>query len=82
MSAPRMVRMPHLDSGMPCPNPIRWTCDQGHIHPSRSAAVKCNSRLRRRVRPDSCPRCGRSCKSHTGSYCQHCGEDLLQLEED
>jgi tRNA(Ile2) C34 agmatinyltransferase TiaS len=34
--------------------------------------------LRRRVRPDSCPRCGRSCKSHTGTYCQHCGEDLLQ----
>jgi hypothetical protein len=44
--APRRVHMPRLANGQPCPNPIRWVCTQGHIHPSRQAAIKCNYRTR------------------------------------
>jgi hypothetical protein len=28
------------------------------------------------TRPTHCPDCGKSCTSHTGSYCQHCGTPL------
>jgi hypothetical protein len=36
------IRMPNDDFGRPIPNPIRFICDSGHVHPSRKAAVKCN----------------------------------------
>lgn len=36
--------MPRRDDGTQVPNPIR--CDRGHIHPSRTAAVKCNRKNR------------------------------------
>lgn len=29
-------------------------------------------------RPDLCPNCGASTTAHTGSYCQECGEPLVQ----
>jgi hypothetical protein len=49
MAAPRRYLMPKYDSkpGRP-PNPVRWLCDRGHIHPSRRAAVKCNVKHRER----------------------------------
>lgn len=31
----------------------------------------------RRPRPTACPNCGAPCTSHTGSYCQECGEPLV-----
>lgn len=31
-------------------------------------------------RPDACPRCGRSCTAHTGSYCHECGEPLFDQD--
>lgn len=31
---------------------------------------------RRRPRPDSCPNCGASVSSYTGTYCHECGEQL------
>jgi hypothetical protein len=47
MAAPRRIVMPPKD-GRPIPNPIRWACDHGHVHPSRLAAVKCNRKHRDR----------------------------------
>jgi len=47
MAAPKRVKMPDKD-GRPIPNPIRWICDRGHVHPSRMAAVKCNMKHRRK----------------------------------
>lgn len=29
-------------------------------------------------RPTHCPNCMRSCTAHTGTYCQECGEPLVQ----
>lgn len=29
-------------------------------------------------RPTHCPRCNRSCRHHTGSYCEDCGEPLFR----
>lgn len=46
MATPTRVKMPRTDSGTPVPNPIRWMCDQGHVHPSFQHAVKCNRRNR------------------------------------
>lgn len=47
MAAPTRVTMPRRDDGSQVPNPVRWMCDRGHIHPSRTAAVKCNQRNRK-----------------------------------
>lgn len=30
------------------------------------------------ARPDLCPNCGHSVRSHTGSYCHRCGEPLRE----
>jgi hypothetical protein len=47
MAAPTKIVMPRRDNGSQVPNPVRWMCDQGHIHPSRPAAIKCNAKHRR-----------------------------------
>jgi hypothetical protein len=49
MARPTMVRMPSLGDGRPCPVPVRWVCDQGHVHPSFARAVQCNRTHRERV---------------------------------
>jgi hypothetical protein len=48
MAAPTKYVMPPYGykPGRP-PNPVRWLCDAGHVHPSRRAAVKCNQKNRR-----------------------------------
>lgn len=46
MAAPKPYRMPPKD-GREIPNPNRWVCDVGHIHPSRVRAVKCNVKHRK-----------------------------------
>lgn len=33
-------------------------------------------------RPRDCPRCGQTCKQHTGTYCQVCGELLVKTTQD
>lgn len=48
MAAPTRIVMPRK-AGRTIPNPVRWGCDQGHIHPSRVAAVKCNQKARKAV---------------------------------
>lgn len=45
MTVTRIV-MPRRDDGRPIPNPVRYICDQGHTHPSRRHAVRCNQRNR------------------------------------
>ena len=46
MAAPTRVVMPRRHDGTTIPNPVRWICDRGHIHPSHRAAVKCNHKHR------------------------------------
>ena len=45
MAAPQRVILPPYGykPGRP-PNPVRWVCDRGHMHPSRMTAMKCNSK--------------------------------------
>lgn len=38
--------MPPRHDGSQVPNPWRYICDHGHIHPSFMHAVKCNKRHR------------------------------------
>ncbi len=40
------VVMPNRDDGSRVPNPVRYVCSRGHVHPSRKAAVKCNQKNR------------------------------------
>jgi hypothetical protein len=51
MAAPKRVVMPREPGRPPIPNPIRWSCDQGHIHPSRQHAIVCNRRHRDKKEP-------------------------------
>lgn len=46
MAAPTKVMMPRRYDGRQVPNPIRWMCDQGHVHPSFMRAVACNKKNR------------------------------------
>jgi hypothetical protein len=42
------IEMPEKN-GRRIPNPYRYLCDQGHLHPSRVRAVKCNEKARRKA---------------------------------
>jgi hypothetical protein len=38
------VTMPKRFDGKRPPNPVRYLCNAGHLHPSRHSAFKCNNR--------------------------------------
>lgn len=44
--AVKAVRMPRRDDGSQVPNPTRYVCNLGHLHPSHRHAVACNVRHR------------------------------------
>jgi hypothetical protein len=43
--AVKRIEMPPKN-GRRIPNPWRYVCDSGHVHPSRARAIDCNARLR------------------------------------
>lgn len=43
------ILMPKRHDGKRPPNPVRWACGYGHVHPSRRHAAKCVARERNRT---------------------------------
>jgi hypothetical protein len=40
------IKMPARNDGSRVPNPYRYLCAHGHLHPSDRAAAKCNQKHR------------------------------------
>lgn len=70
MARPTKVEMPNLNDGRPCPNPIRWVCDLGHVHPSFAKATKCNRQGKKGNTADATGE--RTIGTHAG-----CGGDVV-----
>lgn len=83
MAVPKQIRMEDKN-GRPIPNPIRYMCDVGHIHPSHRHAVACNVRNRKAIaEPPRAPMTPRRKSTRAGVHehdlddagrCRSCGE--------